>query len=354
MCASTPPNTSLLDKLRPRIAVQKLFSTFYGGCDVVAVPNSAIADKLVLKMGIPRAKIGLFPYCRGVFLFASSVRGDGVLVPATTSRHRERRLKTATPSSGRAYARQHRVDGVRAPSTHRTTSTPSTRRHDTHRRGVNATQYNPGKRSKSLRAKFGADDSNVVVLWAARLVPEKGADLFADAFVALFNNKTLLEHYPGVIDRIRIVVVGSGPSRAQMEAALPPDRTVFFGHLVGDELRAAYASSDVYFFPSHTEAFPNTLLEAQASGLAVLAPAYSVNRALVPAGSGHLVDEHAGPEEFADGLFTLLRDPRYRRAIGKEAVRVARNRTWAARSTGIGARRCGSVLAGASKMALRR
>jgi hypothetical protein len=113
------------------------------------------------------------------------------------------------------------------------TSTPSTRRHESHRRGVNATQYNPGKRSKSLRAKFGADDSNVVVLWAARLVPEKGADLFADAFVALFNNKTLLEHYPGVIDRIRIVVVGSGPSRAQMEAALPPDRTVFFGHLVG-------------------------------------------------------------------------------------------------------------------------
>ena len=81
-----------------------------------------------------------------------------------------------------------------APEAH-TNSTPSTRRHESHRRGVNATQYNPGKRSKSLRAKFGADDSNVVVLWAARLVPEKGADLFADAFVALFNNKTLLEHY---------------------------------------------------------------------------------------------------------------------------------------------------------------
>jgi hypothetical protein len=88
---------SLLDKLRPRIAVQKLFSTFYGGCDVVAVPNSAIADKLVLKMGIPRAKIGLFPYCRGVFLFAS-VRGDGFT--ATTSR---RWPENSTPSSGRSY-----------------------------------------------------------------------------------------------------------------------------------------------------------------------------------------------------------------------------------------------------------
>ena len=243
-----------------------------------------------------------------------SGRGDGVCVAPDA-------IDVAQPRSPSTREYAHRAGEIHA-RRHR-------RRHKPHRRGVNATQYNPGKRSKALRAKFGADDSNVVVLWAARLVPEKGADLFADAFVALFNNKTLLEHYPGVIDRIRIVVVGSGPSRAQMEAALPPDRTVFFGHLVGDELRAAYASSDVYFFPSHTEAFPNTLLEAQASGLAVLAPAYSVNRALVPAGSGHLVDEHAGPEEFADGLFTLLRDPRYRRAIGKEAVRVARNRTWA-------------------------
>ena len=88
---------SLLDKLRPRIAVQKLFSTFYGGCDVVAVPNSAIADKLVLKMGIPRAKIGLFPYCRGVFLFAS-VRGDGFT--ATTSR---RWPENSTPSRRCSY-----------------------------------------------------------------------------------------------------------------------------------------------------------------------------------------------------------------------------------------------------------
>ena len=71
------------------------------------------------------------------------------------------------------------------------------------------------------------------------------------------------------------------------------------------------------------------MLEAQASGLAVLAPAYSVNRALVPAGSGHLVDEHAGPAEFADGLFTLVRDARYRRGVARAAVDVARNRTWA-------------------------
>mmetsp|Transcript_13154 Transcript_13154/g.40554 ORF Transcript_13154/g.40554 Transcript_13154/m.40554 type:complete len:850 (-) Transcript_13154:22-2571(-) len=249
---------SMVDKLRPRIAVQKLFSTFYGGCDVIAVPNTAIADKLVLKMAIPREKIGFFP------------------------------------------------------------------------RGVNTTHYSPRKRSVEWRRdRFGANVGDVVVLWAARLVPEKGADLFAEAFSAFFKNETLKRDFKGALDRVRIVVVGSGPSRETMEAALPPDRTKFFGHLTGEELRSAYASSDIYFFPSHTEAFPNTLLEAQASGLAVLAPAYSVNRALVPAGSGHLVDEHAGPAEFADGLFTLIQNPRYRQQIGREAVRVAENRTWA-------------------------
>ncbi len=88
-----------------------------------------------------------------------------------------------------------------------------------HRRGVNATQYNPGKRSKSLRAKFGADDSNVVVLWAARLVPEKGADLFADAFVALFNNKTLLEHYKNLTNSASLPGPGPGPEAGDGDGA---------------------------------------------------------------------------------------------------------------------------------------
>ena len=102
---------SLLDKLRPRIAVQKLFSTFYGGCDVVAVPNSAIADKLVLKMGIPRAKIGLFPYCRGVLF---------LLPCAAMASRRQRRVDGLKTPRHRADAateirRQHRVDGVGRP-----------------------------------------------------------------------------------------------------------------------------------------------------------------------------------------------------------------------------------------------
>ncbi|KAJ8603002.1 hypothetical protein CTAYLR_001533 [Chrysophaeum taylorii] len=244
----------IIDKLKPRIAVQKLFGDFYSGCDVVAVPNEAIASKLVGKMGIPRSKIGYFP------------------------------------------------------------------------RGVNTTQYNPRRRNETWRRlELDADSRHVVVLWAARLVKEKGADLFAQTINTLFKTASYADD---ILNFVRVLVVGAGPELDNMRKALPHKITTFLGHASGPALWCAYASADVYFFPSHTEAFPNTLLEAQASGLAVLAPGYSVNRDLVPRDSGFLVDEHAGPSDFADGLFELLVNTTRRRHIASRAVEVAKARTW--------------------------
>jgi len=240
-----------LDKFKPRLIVQHLFGNFYNGCDVVAAPNEAVADKLVAKMNIPRSKIGFFP------------------------------------------------------------------------RGVNTTQYNPNRRNADWRRKVDAGPDDVVVLWAARLVKEKGADLFAASLAHFFKHAPAAE-----TNRVRIVVVGDGPERDAMRAALPPKLTTFLLHLSGENLWQAYASSDIYFFPSHTEAFPNTLLEAQASGLAVLAPAYSVNVALVPRDAGYLVDEHAGPADFSAGLLSLITNQTARKQIAKRAVDVASARTW--------------------------
>ncbi|KAJ1457997.1 hypothetical protein M885DRAFT_514558 [Pelagophyceae sp. CCMP2097] len=256
---------SLLDRLKPRVAVQRLFGSFYSGCDIVAVPNDAIGDKLVAKMGVPREKIGYFP------------------------------------------------------------------------RGVNVTQYNPKRRDAAWRLEtLNARPDDVVILWAARLVKEKGAALFADAIAALFRNASLggaagadeAAHGAWLEARTRIMIVGDGPEREAMRSTLPPRITHFMGHVSGEDLWRAYACSDVYFFPSHTEAFPNTLLEAQASGLTVLAPAYSVNRDLVPRDAGLLLAEHAGAEDFAEGLWRLITQPDLRRKIAARAVQVARKRTW--------------------------
>lgn len=65
------------------------------------------------------------------------------------------------------------------------------------------------------------------------------------------------------------VVVGDGPSRAELQRRFPD--AVWRGYLFGAELGAHYAAADCFVFPSRTETFGNVLLEALASGLPVAA-----------------------------------------------------------------------------------
>ena len=60
-----------------------------------------------------------------------------------------------------------------------------------------------------------------------------------------------------------------GPARAELQRRLP--HAVFTGALTGEPLAAAYASADIFVFPSLTETFGNVVTEAMASGLAVCA-----------------------------------------------------------------------------------
>lgn len=77
------------------------------------------------------------------------------------------------------------------------------------------------------------------------------------------------------------VIVGDGPSRAELQARFPD--AIWRGYRYGNELAEHYASADCFVFPSRTETFGNVLLEALASGLPV---------ASVPApGPVDLIDE---------------------------------------------------------------
>jgi phosphatidylinositol alpha 1,6-mannosyltransferase len=89
---------------------------------------------------------------------------------------------------------------------------------------------------------------------------EKALDIYAEVIMRLEDKG--IPH--------RAVVVGEGPARLGMRALIP--NALFLGSLSGPELARAYASSDVFLFPSHTETFGITTLEAMSSGLAVSAP----------------------------------------------------------------------------------
>ena len=98
------------------------------------------------------------------------------------------------------------------------------------------------------------------VLYAGRLSKEKGVELLADAFLEAHRRDP----------RLHLVLAGGGPEEGLLRERLG-DRATFLGWLSGDALAQVYASADAFLFASATETFGQVILEAQASGLPVVA-----------------------------------------------------------------------------------
>ncbi len=126
-------------------------------------------------------------------------------------------------------------------------------------RGVDTQRFSPRWRSEGLRSRWQAGPDDPVLLYVGRLAAEKNVEL------ALQTGERLRALRPG----LRMVVVGSGPQRARLQAAYPGVH--FVGVQRDAELARHYASADLFLFPSQTETFGNVTLEALASGLAVVA-----------------------------------------------------------------------------------
>ena len=144
-------------------------------------------------------------------------------------------------------------------------------------RGVDTDRFSPRWRSWEYRRSLGIEDDEVVILFVGRLVPEKRPDVFADVVRRLAAEAEGSSAQNKL--RFRALVVGTGPHQDDLKA-LP--RTTCLGWLSGPDLAVAYASADVFLFPSSVETFGNVTLEAAASGLPLV----------VDGGcSGHLVED---------------------------------------------------------------
>ncbi|WP_137974372.1 glycosyltransferase family 1 protein [Pseudomonas sp. F(2018)] len=128
-------------------------------------------------------------------------------------------------------------------------------------RGVDGQLFHPARRSSELRAAWGMAEDEIAVVHVGRLAAEKNLQLLVRAFRAL--QRSLPQR------RLRLVLVGDGPLRAQLQEQLPD--ALFCGVQRGEALAAHYASGDLFLFPSLSETFGNVVLEALASGLAVVA-----------------------------------------------------------------------------------
>jgi phosphatidylinositol alpha 1,6-mannosyltransferase len=185
-------------------------------------------------------------------------------------------------------------------------------------RGVDSTLYHPRRRAEEatriLRSRIATDDE-VVVGYVGRLAPEKEVD----RLVALRRIKGL-----------RLVVVGDGPARGALARKLAPLDPVFLGALRGEELATAYAALDVFVHTGTTETFGQTLQEAHAAGLPVVAPAVGGPLDLVEHGVDGLLFDPGQSNSLRRSVLSLVHDETLRARFGEAGRRAVVGRTWEA------------------------
>jgi glycosyltransferase involved in cell wall biosynthesis/predicted metal-dependent phosphoesterase TrpH len=183
-------------------------------------------------------------------------------------------------------------------------------------RGVDTELFSPARRDEGLRARL-LDGGSLVVLSVGRLSHEKRIGVLLDAFARVSRVR------PGA----RLLVVGDGPARRELERTAPAG-TTFAGEARGRELAVLYASADVFCFPSTTDTFGQVLLEAGASGLPVVAAAAGGALELVVPGRNGVLVEPEDSARLAAALLELADDPARRTALGAAGLAAARARTW--------------------------
>jgi phosphatidylinositol alpha 1,6-mannosyltransferase len=173
------------------------------------------------------------------------------------------------------------------------------------------------KRSQELRTALLEDPAQpggeLIVGYVGRLATEKRVELLAGITT---------------LAGVRLVIVGAGPAEAMLRRHMPD--AVFLGEHRGEELAAIYASLDVFVHSGPYETFGQTLQEAAASGLPVVAPAAGGPLDLVADGvTGYLVPP-SDPDAFTAAVARLAADPAARAAFGAAGRRKVLSRSWPA------------------------
>lgn len=181
--------------------------------------------------------------------------------------------------------------------------------------GVDLSLFSPSFRSEQWRADVGAGNKPVV-LFVSRLVWEKDLADLAAMYTKLRESR----------DDFTMVVVGDGHAREDLKKLMP--EAVFLGYQSGDALATAYASSDIFVFPSTTETFGLVTVEAMASGIVPVAAAVGGAASIIEDGkSGLLVPGHE-PLMMATQVERLLNDPSFREKLAAGALAHAQDFGW--------------------------
>ncbi|MDQ3236560.1 MAG: glycosyltransferase family 1 protein [Actinomycetota bacterium] len=181
--------------------------------------------------------------------------------------------------------------------------------------GVDSQRFRPDLGSKRWRGKLTDENpESRLLLYVGRVASEKGIERL----------KELLEEIPDT----RLAIVGDGPARRDLEKVFAGTPTVFTGTLRGRMLSRAYASADVFLFPSTTDTLGMAMIEALASGLPVVAARGGATHEVVADGESGVIYDPNRKDALVESVRQVLEDGEWRESLSRGARAAAEERSW--------------------------
>jgi len=184
-------------------------------------------------------------------------------------------------------------------------------------KAVDTELFRPDRATRAMRERLsGGHPDAPLAVYVGRLSYEKRIDWL----------HAPLTRIPG----LRLALVGSGPAEPELKVLFADTPTTFTGYMSGAELAAAYASADVFLFPSDTETLGFVAMESMASGV----PAVGARAGGIP----DVIDHEVNGLMFTPGdlddltrqVRRLMDDPDLRRRLGTQARQDMEAHGWRA------------------------
>ena len=187
-------------------------------------------------------------------------------------------------------------------------------------KAVDTETYHPSRATAEMRTRLTDGNPEAPLLtYIGRVSKEKD--------LKRLNNVMRLVR--AECDDARLAIVGDGPFLNELKETFDPSFTVFTGYLSGEELAAAFATGDVFLFPSATETLGLVALESFASRVPVIGTRAGGIPFVIEEGvTGHLIDPNAGDAAWANAAVELLQDSARRENMGAAARCEAEKYSW--------------------------
>ncbi len=183
------------------------------------------------------------------------------------------------------------------------------------RRGVDAKAFHPGFRSAAMRQEMTqGNPDETILIYVGRLSQEKQIEHIRPA----------LEQMPNC----RLVLVGDGPARPALERYFAGLPVTFMGYLTGERLSLAYASADIFVFPSRLETFGLVVIEAMAAGLPVVASRVGGVTDIVEEGKTGYTFNSGDSAALLNGIRQIASSSENMRRMGMQARSYAETQSW--------------------------